>query len=95
MIKINLSNPVIDLDGKAVEELTLGKLLGNQLAGSNKGEALKYYDWAVALYKGLEITTDKTDAKKIKEFVETTETLTNLVKAQIITILDSSIAADA
>lgn len=91
MIKINLSNPILDLDGKEVEGLTLGKVLGNQLAGSNKGEALKYYDWAVALYKVGSIEVDKVDAKKIKEFTESTEQLTNLVKAQIITILDKAI----
>ncbi len=94
MVKINLSQKVVDLDGKSVEDLTLGKLLGNQLAGSNKGEALKYYDWAVQLYKGGDIEVDKVDAKKIKEFVETTESLTNLVKAQIISVLDKAIDAE-
>ena len=94
MIKINLSNAVLDLSGVSIPDMTLGKLVGNQLAASNKGDALKYYDWALSLYKGEDILVDKSDFKRIKEFVENSEQLTNLVKAQTIKVLDEAEKAE-
>ena len=88
MTTINLNEAITSIDGTQIKEndkpVTLGMLLGQQLAGSNKGEALKFYDWAVSLYKGDEISVDDTDLEKIKTFVKDSEQLTNLAKAQIL-----------
>lgn len=93
MKTINLNKNALSLSGEELKEngkvITLGECLGNFLVGSNKGEALKYYDWAIALYKGQTISVDDSDFKKIRDFVENHEQLTILVKAQIIKELDS------
>lgn len=82
MKKINLNFDLTGLDGVPVGNA--GKLVANILVGGSKGDILKYYDWAVALHKGNEITVDASDLKKIKEFIETHDGLTILAKAQIL-----------
>ena len=94
MKKIDLNKSVLGLDGVEIKEngkiVTMGYALGNFLVGANKGEALKYYDWAVALHNGKTITLDGSDFKKIYSFVEDHDQLTILVKAQILKELDKA-----
>ena len=91
-MKLDLNKPILDLEGNPIkngnEVLTIGKQIASALVGSNKGEALKFYDWAVKLYKGEALEVDKSDLKKITEFVETNEQFTNLLKAQALELLD-------
>lgn len=95
-IKINLDVPFINLDGSqfydepAGMKQTLGRVLGNQLVASNRSDAVKYYDWAIALYNGQAIEVDKSDFNKIKDFVDKHEGMIVLAKAQILQALDES-----
>lgn len=97
-IKVNLDKPLFNLDGTKLKkfdntgtevgEETMGKVLASYLVSQSQGEALKYYDWAVTLYKGDEIQVDKADFNKIKKFVEDSQNLYILSKAQILKELE-------
>lgn len=99
MIKINLNKPAYNLDGTTLKKFdkhgnevgedTLGIILASYLVAQSQGEALKYYDWAVSLYKGQELQVDKADFNKIKDFVETSQSLYILSKAQILKELEA------
>lgn len=99
MIKINLSAPVLDLalqpimevdqDNKPTsKETSLARVLANQLVSSQKGDAIKYLDWAISLFGTGEITVDDSDFTTIRTFVSELQTLNNLVKGQLIRKLD-------
>ena len=83
-MKINLNKPFNGLDGKQIENLMLGKILANHLASANKGDAVKMIDWAMKLYNGKELDLDKSDIKTMTEFVEKSEAINNICKAQIL-----------
>ncbi|HXP52191.1 MAG TPA: hypothetical protein VN922_19700 [Bacteroidia bacterium] len=89
-IAINLNKPLLDLDGAEIPNANIGKAVAAQLAGSNKGEALKFYDWAVAMHKGEDLSVDKSDFKKIYDFIKDSDVFTNILKAQAIQILDAA-----
>lgn len=78
------------LDGKEVKEgdnaLTLGKLLANQLAFTNKGDALKLFTWAQKCWNGEELDLDKSDEQTLKDFIKNNEQLTVLAKAQLLEV---------
>lgn len=78
------------LDGKEVKEgdnaLTLGKLLANQLAFTNKGDALKLFTWAQKCWNGESLDLDKSDEQTLKDFIKNNEQLTVLAKAQLLEV---------
>lgn len=78
------------LDGKEVKEgdnaLTLGKLLANQLAFTNKGDALKLFTWAQKCWNGEKLDLDKSDEQTLKDFIKNNEQLTVLAKAQLLEV---------
>lgn len=94
MYELNFSLPYNNLNGEAffVEEKKqmLNEIIGNALVSTNKGEALKFYDWAVRLHKGDVILVDKSDLKKIRDFIEDSETMFILCKAQLLKIIDEA-----
>ena len=79
------------LDGKEVkddkgETLTIGKLLANQIAFTNKGDALKLFNWAQKMYAGEALDLDPTDTDTLKTLIKDNEQLTILAKAQLLAI---------
>jgi hypothetical protein len=84
MTKIELNKPILNLDGSPIEGSNLGKLLSQMLAGSNKGDALKFMAWALKLHAGESIELDPTDKEVLKSFILSNEQLTNLSKAQML-----------
>lgn len=74
-------NDVKDENGTA---LTLGRLLAGQLAGANKGDALKFFGWAQKVFNGESLDLDKSDESTLKEFIKNNEILTVLAKAQLL-----------
>lgn len=74
---------VLDIDGKSI---TLGKLLSSQLASSNKGDALKLFTWAQKCYNGEALDLDPSDKSTLKDFINNSEALTILAKAQLLSI---------
>ena len=83
-MKIDLNFNLIDLDGKAIENANAGKLVANSLVQQSKGDALKFWDWAVALNKGETLDLDSSDQETFKSFVKDNERLPILTKAQIL-----------
>lgn len=81
-MKINMNMPILGLDGKELPESNIGKLVAQILAGSSKGDALKYFHWAQKLYSGEALDLDPSDAELLKNFIKDSEQLTILAKAQ-------------
>lgn len=88
-MKLDLNVPIKNLDGENIADITIGKQIANALVSVSKGDALKYYDWAVKLNKGEAIEVDRTDLNKIKEFVENSEVFTILLKAQALEVIST------
>lgn len=83
-MKIDLNFNLSDLDGNAIENLNAGKLVAQTLVQGSKGDALKFWDWAVALNKGEVLDLDSSDQETFKNFVKDSETITIFAKAQIL-----------
>ena len=84
-MKINLNKQLKDLSGKEMEGANMGQLLSQILASaSTKENAVKMYYWATKLYANEELDLDPTDTGILKSFVENSEQLTVLAKAQIL-----------
>jgi hypothetical protein len=86
-MKIDLNFNLADLDGKAIDNTNAGKLVAQTLVQQTKGDALKFWDWAVALNKGEVIDLDSSDQETFKNFVKDSETITIFAKAQILQAL--------
>lgn len=86
-MKIDLNKSVKDLDGIEIPDGHMGKIIANMLVSSTRGDALKYWGWAVKLNNKEEIDLDKSDFETFKEFVKSHEHLTILTKAQVLELL--------
>ena len=88
---LDFNQPLKGLDGVELKDekdqpVTLGKLLSSQLAFSNKGDALKLFTWAQKMYEGKPLDLDKSDETVLKDFIKGNEQLTNIAKAQILSV---------
>lgn len=85
-MKLIFNYQLQSLDGKKIEgdESHAGKILANALSMSNKGNAIKLYDWALKLFNKEGIEVDETDFQVLYAFIETTEFLTVLCKSQML-----------
>jgi hypothetical protein len=86
-MKIDLNKSLLDLDGKEIADSNIGKIVAQMLVQSTKGDALKFWDWALKLNKGEAIDLDKSDQEVFKNFIKDSEHLTILSKAQILELL--------
>jgi hypothetical protein len=85
-MKLNFNFNLTDLDGKELEGANAGKLLANTLIQQTKGDAVKYWEWALALNKGDILDLDSSDQETLKTFVKDSETITILAKAQVLNV---------
>jgi type IV secretory pathway protease TraF len=88
-MKIDLNFELLGLDGvKLLDEkkqvVNAGKMVANYLVQQSKGDALKFWDWAVALNKGEILDLDTSDQETFKAFIKDNEYLSILIKAQIL-----------
>jgi hypothetical protein len=88
-MKIDLNFNLLGLDGVELLDqngqlANAGKLIAESLVGQTKGDALKFWDWAVALNKGEILDLDTSDQETFKNFVKDNERLPILTKAQIL-----------
>jgi hypothetical protein len=88
-MKIDLNFDLLGLDGVAVLDQTgktinAGKVVAQNLVQQSKGDALKFWDWAVALNKGEVLDLDSSDQETFKNFVKDNEGLPIITKAQIL-----------
>jgi len=100
-MKYNFNVPFKGLDGKEVtqileadkpaEVLNLGKLLANRLMSVSEGNSLKLYDLSKRIFNGEEMNIDRSDRKMLIELIEKDKQISNLLKAQLLEILDNGI----
>jgi hypothetical protein len=94
-MQLDFNKPLLQLDGTPAkdqfnEEVSLGKLLGNQLASHNQGDAVKIIGWAQKCFRGYTVEVDKSDFKTLKDFIASSQQLTNLMKAQMLEVCDDA-----
>ena len=89
-MKLDFNKQLVDLDGKTIDNTNLGKVLAQQLVQSNKGDALKFWELALKLQKGEIIDLDTADQTLIKEFIKSTDTLSNMGKAQLLLVFETT-----
>ena len=85
-MKLNFNFNLVDLDGKEIENGNVGKILANNLINQTKGDAVKYWEWALALNKGNILDLDTSDQETLKTFIKDSEVLPVLTKAQSLTV---------
>ena len=86
IMKLNFNFSLLDLDGNPIEEANSGKLLANTLVQQAKGDALKFWEWALALNKGDVIDLDTSDQATLKAFIKDSESLSILAKGQLLQV---------
>lgn len=87
-MELDLNFNLKNLSGETLsEEAHAGKLLANILSSSNKGNSIKLFDWAITLWNKKPIKLDDTDKDILKAFIENSESLTNMSKAQLLRCL--------
>lgn len=86
-MKIDMNKPLLDLDGKQIENETIGKNIARALMASNEGDALKQLDWSLKLYNGETIDLDTSDQETMKKAIQDSKMITNLVKGQALQLL--------
>lgn len=87
-MKLNLNFNLKDLDGKEIEGANAGKLLANQLVNQSKGDAIKFWELSLKLYKGEVVDLDSSDQSTIKNFIKDSEQLPVLSKAQLLQVFE-------
>jgi hypothetical protein len=86
-MKVDLNFDLSELDGTPAQGINLGKIIAGALVQQTKGDALKFWDWAVALNKGEALELDSSDQETLKNFVKENENMTIYVKAQFLMVL--------
>ena len=72
----------IGLDDQVFEGGNAGKMLAGALASASKGDALKFWGWALKLNEGQELDLDKSDFDILKQFIKDCDRLPVITKAQ-------------
>lgn len=83
-MKLNFNFNLTDLDGKELKDANAGKVLAQSLINQSKGDAVKYWEWALALNKGEIVDLDTSDQETLKTFIKDSETIFVLAKAQLL-----------
>ena len=85
-MKLDFNFNLKDLSGEEIQDANAGKLLAQSLINQSKGDAIKYWEWALALNKGEVIDLDTSDQSVIKSFIKESEALTVLAKGQLLLV---------
>lgn len=93
MKKVDLNIELKDLNDNSIGNA--GQLVASLLMSEVKGDAIKFFDWAVTLNKKESVMLDASDFSKLKALVSETEKITVLAKAPILKHLDSIKESDA
>jgi hypothetical protein len=90
-MKINLDKQFKKLSGEdyAGDASHMGKVLAEALSASNKGNSIKLYSWALKLFNKEELELDGADHKELLKMIESSTTLNNLCKAQLLSELEN------
>jgi len=95
MITINLDKHFVDLESmqESKDEPKMSVTLARILANSQDDDYLKYYDWAMSLYKNGSLQCDESDSKKLVDFIKESKVLNNSGKAQLQRQVDAELQA--
>ena len=85
-MKLDFNFNLVDLDGNSIENANAGKLVANSLVQQSKGDALKFWEWALALNKGEVLDLDSSDQETLKNFVKDSENFAIIAKAQLLKV---------
>jgi hypothetical protein len=85
-MKLNFNFNLVDLDGQEIDNANAGKLLANTLVQQTKGDALKFWEWALALNKGEIVDLDTSDQTTLKSFIKDSDSLSILGKGQLLQV---------
>jgi hypothetical protein len=90
-MKLNFNFNLTDLEGKELLErdgskVNAGKLLANSLVQQTKGDAIKYFEWALALNKGEILDLDTSDQDVLKSFIKDSEAIIILAKGPLLQV---------
>lgn len=86
-MKLDFNFNLVDLDGNEIENANAGKLIANSLVQQSKGDALKFWEWALALNKGEVLDLDSSDQETLKNFIKDSENFAIIAKAQLLKVL--------
>lgn len=94
MKTVDLNFELMGLNGESVKNenqvpVTAGELIAGVLMSESKGDAVKFFDWAMTFNKKQPVQMDQSDLTKLRTLVETSEKITILVKGPVIKYLDS------
>jgi len=89
-MKLDFNVPVYGLDGQALPNANLGKLLAETLVHQPEGDILKLYDWGMKLYRGDSIDVDRADQQYLSKFIIESKQITLLGKKQLLDIVNST-----
>jgi hypothetical protein len=84
---VDLNFEINDLTGKPIG--TAGEAVAGLLMTESKGDAVKYFDWAITLNKKETIEVDASDLNKLRTLLNDTDRMMTLVKGPIIKYLDT------
>lgn len=95
MIIIDFHKPVLDLKDQPIvdesgEAKTLADILQEAFSVDIKVNAMKFIPWARTLAKGSSLLVDKEDFKSIRDFIESHQRMSGLLKYNIITAMDDA-----
>jgi hypothetical protein len=85
-MKLDFNFNLVDLDNNPIENANAGKLVANSLVQQSKGDALKFWEWALALNKGEVLDLDTSDQETLKNFVKDSENFAIIAKAQLLKV---------
>lgn len=92
MKQYNFKKPLLNLDGTPLKdgdaEIMLNKALAMNLSQQTKGESLKIYDWSRILYRDGILNLDRSDARKLKQIIESMDNASVLFKAQLLEVFE-------
>lgn len=86
-MKFNLNINLKGLDGQEINDANIGKIVANALASGSTPNALKMMGWATKLYNGEALDLDQSDLITFKEFINSNQSFTDLLKAQVLETL--------
>jgi hypothetical protein len=87
MKEVNLNFEIKDLNDNVIGNA--GQVVAGLLMSETKGDAVKFFDWAISLNKKETIKLDSSDFTKIKELISGSEKLVILAKAPILKYLET------
>lgn len=90
-MKLNFNFKIKDLDGKVIEKADANKLLADMISGLNRGNSMKLFDWASKLWNGKHLEIDDTDARVLRELIDTSDKIVILVKAPLLDLIDKEL----